>query len=85
MPELCRFLGIVITMYWDDHPPPHFHARHGDDHAQFDLDGTMMEGWLRRPQRRAVTAWAQAHHEQLVACWEHASQSQDPGTIEPPT
>ncbi|WP_375502311.1 DUF4160 domain-containing protein [uncultured Nostoc sp.] len=26
MPEICRFLGIIITMYYNDHPPPHFHA-----------------------------------------------------------
>jgi hypothetical protein len=27
MPEICRFLGIVITMYFNDHAPPHFHVR----------------------------------------------------------
>ncbi len=30
MPELCRFYGIVIQIYYDDHPPPHFHAKYGD-------------------------------------------------------
>ena len=33
MPEICRFYGIVIRMYFDDHPPPHSHAVYGDDEA----------------------------------------------------
>lgn len=27
MPEISRFYGIIIAMFWDDHNPPHFHAR----------------------------------------------------------
>jgi hypothetical protein len=30
MPEISRFLGIVIAMYYDDHVPPHFHAKYGE-------------------------------------------------------
>ena len=78
MPELCRFMGIVITMYWKDHPPPHFHASYGGDEATFDLEGNLLEGSLKRRQRRAVTAWANAHREELLRCWEHASQEEDP-------
>ena len=28
MPEISRFLGIIITMYYNDHNPPHFHVRY---------------------------------------------------------
>ena len=38
MPELCRFRGIVITMYYGDHPPPHFHVRHNEDNAEFSIE-----------------------------------------------
>ena len=38
MPELCRFYGIVIRMYWDDHNPPHFHAFYGGDMAVIDIN-----------------------------------------------
>lgn len=38
MPELCRFYGIVIQMFVDDHPPPHFHARYGSDLAVFTIE-----------------------------------------------
>ena len=34
MPRICSFYGIVIVMYFDDHPPPHFHARYGEHEAQ---------------------------------------------------
>jgi hypothetical protein len=37
MPVLCRFLGIIITMYYEDHDPPHFHARYGAHEAKFSI------------------------------------------------
>ena len=33
MPELCRFFGMIITMFYDDHAPPHFHVRYGEHKA----------------------------------------------------
>jgi len=33
MPEISRFYGIVILMYYDEHVPPHFHARYGEFQA----------------------------------------------------
>ena len=38
MPEISRFFGIIIRMYFDDHDPPHFHAIYGDDEAQIGID-----------------------------------------------
>ena len=37
MPEVSRFFGIVIRMFWDDHNPPHFHAFYGDELALVDM------------------------------------------------
>jgi len=37
MPELCRFYGIIIRMFWEDHPPPHFHASYGNNEALVDI------------------------------------------------
>jgi hypothetical protein len=37
MPEISRFYGIVIRMYYDDHPPPHFHAHYGEDEALINI------------------------------------------------
>ena len=38
MPELCRFFGIIIRMYYNDHDPPHFHAVYGEDEVLIDID-----------------------------------------------
>ena len=83
MPELCRFEGIVLRMYRHDHPPPHFHAIHGETEAVYGLDGTCMAGSLPRAQHKLVRAWARVHQAELERCWNRA-QSDDPiGTIEP--
>jgi len=37
MPELCRFYGIIIRMFWADHPPPHFHAIYGSHEALLEI------------------------------------------------
>ena len=37
MPEICRFYGLVMTMYWNDHQPPHFHVRYGEWQAEIDI------------------------------------------------
>jgi hypothetical protein len=38
MPEICRFYGIIIRMYYDDHNPPHFHAEYADDEAWININ-----------------------------------------------
>ena len=42
MPELCRFFGIIITMFYDDHAPPHFHVRYGEHKAIMTIDSLML-------------------------------------------
>ena len=49
MPEISRFYGIRITIYFDDHPPSHFHAEYGEHEAVFSIkDGKMINGKLPR-------------------------------------
>lgn len=47
MPEISRFFGIIIRMYYDDHDPPHLHAEHQDNKALFDFQGNILRGTLR--------------------------------------
>jgi hypothetical protein len=44
MPIISRFLGIVITMYWQDHAPPHFHAKYGEYKITVDIQTGVVEG-----------------------------------------
>lgn len=46
MSELCRFLGVVITMFGDDHNPPHFHVKYGEYKALIAIDGSIVKGML---------------------------------------
>ncbi|HLH75286.1 MAG TPA: DUF4160 domain-containing protein [Candidatus Binataceae bacterium] len=38
MPELSRFFGIIIRMFYSDHEPAHFHAIYGEYEALIEID-----------------------------------------------
>ena len=70
MPTLATFNGIKINMYADEHPPPHFHARHAGFVAQIALhDLRVMEGSLPVAQLRLVREWAGTRISQLLGAW----------------
>jgi hypothetical protein len=84
MPEICRFLGMVIAMYHRDHPPPHFHVRYGAYRAVIDI-GTLAVIAGRLPPRvlGLVTEWAALHRGDLLDCWGRAQRHLPPGRLEP--
>ena len=84
MPAICRFAGIVIRMYFRDHPPPHFHAFYAKHEAKYDLDGRLLGGRLPRRQHRLVRGWASARRAELLGCWARAQSAESIGSIDPP-
>lgn len=73
MPEICRFFGIVITMYYNDHQPPHFHVRYGEQRAIVSIETlTVLEGRLSPRTLGLVTEWAALHTDELVEDWQLA-------------
>jgi hypothetical protein len=72
MPVLAVVNGVTITMYYDDHVPPHFHARYGEYQATFTIDGMLLEGALPRATRRMIAEWARRHREELALNWSYA-------------
>ena len=59
MPRISSFLGIVITMYFDDHAPAHFHARYGGQNAGIGIDPlTLLAGTLPPRVVGQVFEWA---------------------------
>jgi hypothetical protein len=74
MPEISRFYGVVVTMYFGDpdrHPVPHFHARYGEYEASFTIDPpAWLAGMLPRRQLQLVLAWAEIHQEELAQNWQ---------------
>ncbi len=72
MPEVCRFYGIVITLNYNDHAPPHFHARYGGDTAVVTFDGILLSGWLPPRALALVGVWAATRRAELDADWARA-------------
>lgn len=84
MPEISRFFGIVIAMYYDDHNPPHFHARYGEHKVSVGIkDFVVMEGGLPPRVMGLVIEWAALHRDELMADWERAKNNQPLAEIKP--
>jgi len=70
MPEISRFLGIVIAMYYKDHQPPHFHAKYGNQTGVFAIDNLkLIEGQLPKRVISLVLEWSFQHREELMNDW----------------
>ena len=70
MPEICRFFGIIIFMYFDEHNPPHFHARYGEHRASIAIsDLKIIEGSLPKRVLALVLEWANEHRGELSQNW----------------
>ncbi|MEO8030705.1 MAG: DUF4160 domain-containing protein [Gemmatimonadota bacterium] len=86
MPRISQFFGVTIVMYFNDHAPPHFHARYGDHESAIAID-TLGPLWGDLPQRALalVLEWAVQHREELSADWERARQGLPLAPIAPLT
>jgi hypothetical protein len=84
MPELSRFYGIVIRMYFGDHVPPHFHAEYAEFEARIAIDTlAVLSGNLPARAMGLVVEWATLHRQELQVQWQRASALQPLGRIEP--
>lgn len=84
MPELCRFFGIVITMYYREHAPPHFHATYGSDTAEIGISPlTVLKGRLPPRAMALVIEWATLRQRELTRAWQIRETRRHPGKIAP--
>ena len=84
MPELSRFYGIIIRMFYGDHPPPHFHAVYQGEQVQVDINTLeIIEGHMSRRALALVLEWATLRRVELRHAWEQASTNQEPSKIPP--
>lgn len=71
MPVISLFYGIKITMYYDEHRPPHFHADYNGQKAEIMIkDAKVIQGALPNKQLKLVLAWAVMHETELLENWE---------------
>lgn len=84
MPEISRFLGIVIAMYYNDHAPPHFHARYGSREVRVDIQtGEILSGAFPRRAQKLVLEWLEMHRSELMEDWRLAEERKPLNEIEP--
>lgn len=71
MPEISRFFGIIVYMFFNDHNPPHFKVKYGEFEANILINnGNMLDGDFPVSKLKLVQAWAEIHKEELSVMWE---------------
>ena len=84
MPEVSLFFGIRVTMYYDDHNPPHFHAEYNGEKVIVDIvNARVISGSFPSRQLKLILAWAVIHHDELMQNWELAKDGQPLNKINP--
>jgi hypothetical protein len=70
MPEIARFYGIIIKLFFGDHPPPHFHAVYGEYNAVFNIETLeMIEGDLPPRAVKMILEWGTQYQQTLLEMW----------------
>jgi hypothetical protein len=83
MPEISRFFGIVIKMFYWDHAPPHFHAVYGEHEILVYLDSGAVEGQFPTRALSLVLEWYRLHSAELHEDWRLASERKPLKAIQP--
>jgi hypothetical protein len=84
MPQISRFFGIIIAMYFDEHNPPHFHAIYNDFEAEIGINTlTIIKGSLPSRVLGLVVEWATDHKKELLSNWKRIEQKLPPEKILP--
>lgn len=72
MPTISRFYGIVIFMNYNDHLPPHFHARYQDQEVVVEIETGMVRGKMSRRALQMIFEWSERYRRELLENWELA-------------
>jgi hypothetical protein len=84
MPEISRFYGIIIKMYFDDHHPPHFHAIYGELETIININTLgIIWGELTPRALGLVMEWASLHRDELLHAWEQSKNLKPLDKIDP--
>jgi len=83
MPEISRFYGIIIQMFFNDHNPPHFHVQYGDFKAIVNINDEVIEGHMPKRALKLVFEWMELHKEELIENWILTQEGKLPNKIEP--
>jgi hypothetical protein len=83
MPEISRFLGIIIYMVYNDHQPAHFHAKYGEYKITVEIETGIIEGKFPKRALNAVLEWYDLYKDKLNENWNLALQHNELNKIPP--
>lgn len=84
MPEISRFYGIIIRMFFAEHDPPHFHAKYDEYNAQISIEsGKILNGSLPARAEKLIYNWVEEHRVELFENWALCKSNKQPRKIEP--
>ncbi|MDE5612213.1 MAG: DUF4160 domain-containing protein [Odoribacter sp.] len=83
MPEICRFFGIIISLYWKDHNPPHLHFTYGNYECSISVLDRIVDGQAPAKVIAKVNEWIDLHEGEILVAWEKAQKGDRIDKIEP--
>ena len=83
MPEISRFYGIIVCLYWKDHNPPHVHFTYGDYECSISVLDRIVDGQAPAKVISKVNQWIDLHEQEILSLWEKAQSGAQIGRIEP--
>ena len=83
MPEISRFYGILIKMFFNEHNPPHFHAEYGEFKAIITIDKGIVEGKMPKIALKLIFDWLDVHRDELMENWRNIEKKKALNKIEP--
>ncbi len=85
MPEICRFLGMVIRMFINEHPPAHYHVKYNDYEATVSIEtGEIADGELPKRLRTVLKEWTELRRGELLDNWQRARNHDIIVPVKPP-
>ena len=83
MPVVSQFLGIIISIYYNEHNPPHFHAKYGEYKIIVHIHTGVVEGKFPKRALKHILEWYELHKDELLEDWELCAKKEMPKSIEP--
>ena len=83
MPVISRLFGIIITINYREHGPPHFHAWYAGVDITLDITDGRVRGHMADRATSLVLEWWRLHRDELMRNWERARAGQPLNRIEP--
>ncbi len=83
MPEISRFFGIIISLYWNDHNPPHIHANYSGSEFTISVFDRIVDGRAPAKVIAKVNEWIDLHESEILDLWSKAQNGEEIGKIEP--